>query len=322
MNTEDVKRRSVPIMITTNEFYFTSADGADRIYVKEWLPHEEPSAILIVAHGLGEHIGRYDAFAAYMAEYGVLVAGPDHPGHGRTAESPERLGFFAEENGWQTMVDNLHILQNMEQDAHPGVPVFLMGHGMGALLVRCCTMDYADRLRGAILCGCGDQPEHIIRTAQLLAAAEEKRFGPHHRSLALEKLLFGPFNRKFAPNHTKFDWFNRDEAAVNAFIYDPLTGFIPTVSAFRDLLQGMRKAQNRRNQAQVMPDLPIFILGGEMDPVGGGGRNVQKMVHALQDAGVRKLTVKLYADSRHDLLHELNRGQVYNDILTWLGNRL
>ncbi len=309
-------------MINTNEFYFTSADGAARVYVKEWLPHEEPSAVLIVGHGLGEHMDRYGEFANYMAEYGVLVAGPDHLGHGRTADDPERLGFFAEENGWQTMVDNLHILQDMEQEAHPGVPVFLMGQGMGALLVRCCTMDYSGGLRGVILCGCGDQPETLIRTAQVLAAAEEKRFGPHHRSLAVEKLLFGPFNRKFAPNHTKFDWLSRDESVVDAFIYDPLSGFVPTVSAFRDLLRGMAKAQNRRNQAQVMPDLPMFILGGEMDPVGGGGRNVQKMVHALQDAGVRKLTVKLYADSRHDLLHEPNRGQVYADILTWLGNRL
>lgn len=309
-------------MINTNEFYFTSADEAARVYVKEWLPHEEPSAVLIVAHGLGEHMDRYGEFANYMAEYGILVAGPDQPGHGRTAGDPEQLGFFAEKNGWQTMVDNLHILQVMEQEAHPGIPVFLMGYGMGALLVRCYTMDYCDELSGAILCGCGDQPETTIRTAQLLAAAEQKRFGPRHRSLAVEKLLFGPFNRKFAPNQTKFDWLSRDEDVVDDFIYDPLSGFIPTVSAFRDLLQGMHKAQNHRNQNRVMPNLPMFILGGEMDPVGNKGRNVQKMVHALQDAGVRKVTVKLYADARHDILHELNRGQVYSDILTWLGNRL
>ncbi len=309
-------------MINTNEFYFTSADGAARIYVKEWLPQEEPSAVLIFAHGLGSHSGRCADFAAFLAKYGVLVAAPDHLGHGKTAGAPEKLGFFTEENGWQILVDNLHILQTMEQEAHPGVPVFLMGQGMGALMVRCYTMDYCNELSGAILCGCGDQPETLIRAGKIMAAAEAKRFGPQHRSMGLERLLFGAFNRKFAPNRTKFDWLSRDEDEVNAFIYDPESGFIPTVSAFRDLLCGMAKAQNRRNQTKVMPNLPMFILSGEMDPMGNGGRNVQKMVHALQDAGVQKLTVKLYADDRHDLLHELNRGQIYSDILTWLGNRL
>lgn len=309
-------------MINTNEFYFTAADGTDRIYVKEWIPQDEPSAILIIAHGMGEHVERYSEFANFMAEYGVLTAGPDGLGHGRSVKDTDDLGFFAEENGWQQMVDNLHILQTMEQDARPGVPIFFFGYDMGAAMVRCYMMDYCDELSGAILCGTGDLPESAIRGAMALAAVEEKRFGPRHRSAALERLWYGSFNRKFAPNRTKFDWLTRDDAVVDAYSDDPCCSFVPTVSAFKDMFRGMLKAQNHRNQAKIMPNLPVFIFGGEMDPMGSDGKGIQKAAHAMRDAGVLKLTVKLYADGRHDMLHELNRGQVYSDILTWIGNRV
>lgn len=309
-------------MINTNEFYFTSADGASRVYVKEWLPQEEPSAILLISHGLGEHINRYSEFAAFMAEYGVLVAGADHPGHGKTASGAEDLGFFAEENGWKLLVDNLHILQQMEQDAHIGVPIFLLGHDMGARVVQNYMMDYCDELNGAILSAAGELKERQLRAALAVAAAEELQFGPRHRSVTLDRLFACTYNKRFAPTRTKFDWLTRDEAMVDSYCADPACGFLTTVSAYRDVLKGTLEVQNHRNLTQIMPNLPVFMFAGEMDPMGDRGRGMQKLAHALQDAGVRRLTVKLYADGRHNMLHERSREQVYSDILTWIGNRV
>ncbi len=309
-------------MSSTNEFYFTSADGAARVYVKEWLPEGEPCAILLISHGMAEHINRYDEFASFLTEYGVLVAGPDHLGHGRSVRSVDDLGFFAEKNGWQLLVENLNQLKIMEQEAHPGTPIFLLGHSMGSFIARTYMIDYGDDLAGVLLSGTGEMPTAALRAGQALAAAERRKYGARHRSATLDRLSFGGFNKAFAPNRTKFDWLTRDAAAVDAYCADPYCGFVFTVAAFQDLFGGLLKVQNRRNLAKILPGLPVLIFSGADDPVGANGRGVLKVAHALQDAGLKRVTVKLYADDRHEILNELNRGQVYADVLTWIENRL
>ena len=101
--------------MTTNEYYFTSANGIQRVFAKEWLPPEEPVAILLISHGMAEYIERYTEFASFLAEYGILVAGLDHCGHGKSVRTPDDLGFFAEEDGWNLLVENLHLLRVREE---------------------------------------------------------------------------------------------------------------------------------------------------------------------------------------------------------------
>ena len=144
----------------------------------------------------------------------------------------------------------------------------------------------------------------------------------HICSSRLNQLSFGSFNKKFAPNRTQNDWLSRDDAVVDAYSSDPYCGFVFTVAAFQDLFTGLSYIQNRRNLAKILPGLPVFLLSGSEDPVGNNGRGVQKVAHALLDAGVKNVTVKLYAGARHEALNEINRGQVYSDVLTWIENRL
>ena len=183
-------------------------------------------------------------------------------------------------------------------------------------------IDYGDDLAGVLLSGTGEMPTAALRAGQALAAAERRKYGARHRSATLDRLSFGGFNKAFAPNRTKFDWLTRDAAAVDAYCADPYCGFVFTVAAFQDLFGGLLKIQNRRNLAKILPGLPVLIFSGADDPVGANGRGVLKVAHALQDAGLKRVTVKLYADDRHEILNELNRGQVYADVLTWIENRL
>lgn len=309
-------------MVSTNEFYFTAHNGAARVHVREWLPETEPSAVLLIAHGMAEHIGRYDEFASFLADYGILVAGPDHLGHGKTAATPEEQGFFAERNGWQMLVDAMHQLQQIETDAHPGVPVFLFGHSMGSFVARTFMIDYGDDLAGVILSGTGDVSEPTLRVAQALAAAERRKHGPAYRSPLLDRLTTGAYNKSFAPARTPFDWLSRDPAVVDAYCADPDCGFTFTVAAFQDLFSGLLRIRNRRNLAKILPTMPVLMFAGAEDPVGDFGRGVQRVAHMLQDAGLRNVMVKLYAGDRHEVLNEPNRGQVYADVLTWIENRM
>ena len=305
-----------------NEFYFTSCNGQGKIFVREWIPPEETCAILLIAHGMAEHSNRYHEFASFLSEYGVLVAALDHCGHGKSVRNADDLGFFAEKDGWNLLVQNIHRLRTIEEEAHPHTPVFLLGHSMGSFLVRTYIMEHSEGLAGALLCGTGETPIPVIRAGKALAALERKKFGARHRSERLNRLSFGSFNKAFAPNRTNFDWLTRDDAIVDEYAADPYCGFIFTVSAFNDLFDGLLAIQNRRSLAKILPTLPIFLFSGAQDPVGNNGRGVQKVAHALLDAGVKNVTVKLYANGRHEILNELNRGQVYSDVLTWIENRL
>lgn len=306
----------------TNEFYFPSANGIQRVFAKEWLPEGEPLAILLLVHGMSEYSERYREFASFMSECGILVAALDLCGHGRSVRTPDDLGYFAETDGWNLLVENIHLLRQHEEQEHPDLPVFLLGHSMGSFLARTYIMTHGDGLSGVLLSGTGTVPDAAVRAGRLLAAAERKKFGDHHRSNRLQRMCMGAYNRAFAPNRTDFDWLTRDDAIVDAYCSDPYCGFTFTVAAFQDLFDGLSFIQNRRNLAKVLPSLPVFFFSGAEDPVGDRGRGVQKAAHALLDAGVRNVTVKLYAGARHEVFNEHNRGQVFSDVLTWIENRL
>ena len=95
------------------EFYFKSCTGQE-VYAKKWIREDrkEYKGVIQLVHGMQEHIGRYNEFANFLADCGYVVVGHDHLGHGNTAKSEEELGYFAKENGWSKLGEDVHILQN------------------------------------------------------------------------------------------------------------------------------------------------------------------------------------------------------------------
>ena len=110
-----------------NEFQFLSNDSRTRIHVIEWVPDEEPKAVLQLCHGMVEYIDRYDEFARYLAERGYYVVGHDHLGHGQSVQSKEHYGFFHETHGNQYVIGDIHRLRTMTQKKYPDVPYFMLG---------------------------------------------------------------------------------------------------------------------------------------------------------------------------------------------------
>ena len=112
-------------MAMNREFTFPSTDGATTLHAAEWLPSLPVRGIVQLVHGIAEHIGRYDAFASFLASQGYLVVGNDHLGHGKSAANKEQLGYCGEGDGWKTMVSDLHTLHGMIREKHPFLPYFL-----------------------------------------------------------------------------------------------------------------------------------------------------------------------------------------------------
>ena len=304
-----------------SEFSYRSSNKQTDIYGRRFDPDGEPKGVVQLAHGVGEHIGRYDDFARFLAENGYVVAGNDHLGHGKSVRDSSELGFFAEQGGWELVVEDMQRLHQRLAEEFPDKPLFLFGHSMGSFLTRTYIIRYRKGLSGVILCGTGQMQSAVVRGGKMLADMEVRRKGASYRSERLNNLAFGSYNDGISPVRTAADWLSRDEEAVDKYNADPLCGFVSSAGLFRDMMGGIAYNGKMRNLVRMKKDLPVFFISGAKDPVGENGRGVIRAYESFIRAGMRDASLKLYPDCRHELLNELNRRQVYQDVLDWINNR-
>lgn len=308
-------------MCETENFSFLSADGIHQIQCRLWLPACPPRGMVQIVHGVAEHMGRYEDTARFLTGHGFAVCGEDHLGHGRTA-SDGKFGYFGPKNGWSLLVRDIAQLRQRMGRRFPGIPYFILGHSMGSFLTRTYLIQYPGTVHGAILSGTGQEAPALVSMGQALSALLCRLKGPDYVSDLVYSLSLGNYNRPFRPNRTDSDWLSRDEASVDAFLADPLCGFHPTVGMFRDMLGGIRFIGAPRNAAKMDPATPVLFLSGDRDPVGSMGAGVQRVAKLFTDAGCRSLSVKLYPGARHEILNEINRREVWDDLLRWLEKNL
>ncbi len=297
---------------------FTHPADGGVLFVYQWLPPGQPKAVLQIAHGLAEHAGRYARLAQALTDAGYGVYANDHRGHGRTARTPEELGFFAEHDGWRKCVDDLWQLNRRLAGDHPGLPVFLLGHSMGSFMAQHFISEHGEALAGAVLSGSGGKPSPLAIAGRLIARIERLRLGARGRSGLLHAFSFGAFNKPFEPARTPFDWLSRDRAEVDKYVADPLCGFRASVQLWIDLLDALGEVTSAQRQARIPKRLPIYIIAGSRDPVSGNAKSLEPLLAAYRDAGLERVTHRFYADARHELFNETNREEVTRDLIAWL----
>lgn len=302
------------------EAFWLDASDDCRMYVHAWLPEAPPQAVVLLVHGMADHGGRYQRLGQALVAAGLALYAPDLRGHGHTAEGGV-LGHYADANGWNRVLDDLALLARHIRQAHPGAPLFLLGHSMGSYLVQGYLLHHSASVQGAILSGSNYQPALFYRAARQVARLERLRQGPRGRSAVIEWLSFGSFNNAFKPTRTAFDWLSRDPAEVDRYIADPLCGFRCTNQLWLDLLAGLAQISQPGNLAQIDRSLPLLIIGGTCDPVSQGKR-LTDLARALRRNGNRQVALTLYPDARHEVLNEINRAQVTADLLAWLHQAL
>jgi len=295
-------------------FTLATADGVS-LFVYRWLPDGPPKAVVQIAHGLAEHAVRYARVAEALTRAGYAVYADDHRGHGRTAQTPDDLGFFAERDGWQKCIDDLWLINRRIAADHPGVAIVLLGHSLGSFMVQYFISEHGDALAAAVLSASNGKPPAIAPIGLLLARLERLRLGQRGHSPVMQALFFGAFNKPFKPARTAFDWLSRDTAEVDKYIADPLCGFESTVQLYIDLLEGLRETAQPSRQARIPKDLPIYIFNGSRDPVSD---NIGQLIEAYRAAGIRQVVHKVYPDARHETLNETNRDAVTRDLIAWL----
>lgn len=310
-------------MKNTN-FELRGLDG-QRFACCSWVPDSEPRAIVQIAHGMGEHKGRYGDVAEALTTQGYAVYASDHRGHGGTMvdAQPGAMG----KDGWRLTLADMNYLAEYSMRVHPGLPTVLLGHSMGAALSQQYLYLYGQHLSAAVLSGSpGFSHPLQLMLLQFIARLESVRSGPDMQSPLLQGLLFGQNNKPFeaaTPNevHTGFEWLSKDGLAVDAYLDDPQCGFVLSPASLAQFFAGMRQAADERSVHAIKKRLPIYLLSGADDPVHNKERGLSKLLAAYRGARL-PVEYKLYPEGRHEMLNETNRVEVVAQLLDWLAANL
>ncbi len=301
--------------IIKKDAYYISSTAVNKIHCCIWQDDEkEYKGIFQIAHGVSEHIERYDEFARFLAGNGYIVCGNDHLGHGKSVDSLDDLGFFAEENGDVRMVDDMHILYNIMHKRYPELPYFLFGHSMGSFCARVYATAFYNELSGLILCGTGELPSAAVVLEEPVNYLC-KKLGA--RASIPASLLDKLTNIGIKDSRTDKDWLSRRTENVDSYIADPLCGNALKLGGLRDLLSLANTCCTDDWAFLIPPTLPILLVSGAKDPIGFNGKGVINVCDNLEDAG-HEPKVILYPGDRHEILNEDDRENVYKDILSFV----
>lgn len=271
-----------------------------------WLPEQAPKALLQIAHGMTEHIGRYEALAWALTERGVAVAGFDLRGHGRNPGDPGVASFG--EGGWEASIEDMHLFFGLLAERFPEVPHVMLGFSLGSFLLREYLGRYPEGIAGAAILGTGYQPGPVLSVMMAIVKGQVKKAGFDSTTDLVKQLSFGNYNQKFQPNRTIADWLCADNAELDAYLADPLCRSNISAGLFLQLLGSMKRTGSKNAYQGWNSDTPVLLLSGQDDPVGDSGKGVQAVRQRMEKAGIRSVTMQLLPGARHDLLHEGETG--------------
>lgn len=272
---------------TKTRFRYEGADGTGLAGFLWRDPDVQPRGVLQLAHGAGEHAGRYFGPLGPVVAAGWVIYTADHRGHGQTS-GMSQLGDFGP-GGAPAAVDDMAVLSRRARAEHPELPLVLMGHSMGAMFAQAYLLDHSGLIDALVLSG----------TA-----------GPGPR------MAGGP-NSVYANPRTDYDWLSRDAAEVDRYIADPFCGIQFTKASAASFAALRERALTPEALAGVTRGLPVYVFVGDEDPINQNLERLTPLVDAYRAAGL-DVTLKVYPGGRHEMLNETNRAEVVADLAAWI----
>lgn len=300
------------------KFTYPSADGSSDIAAYIYLPFtDEYKGILQIVHGMSEYFLRYETFCEFMAAKGYIVCGNDHLGHGYTAECDSALGYTAEKDGVDILASDVNTLSVIVKERFSELPHILIGHSMGSLIARYCIAVYPDITDSCIIVGTIG-PGNPVKLGKLVAKANKAIFGGYNRSKFIKKMIFGSYNKPFPKEEGTSAWVCSDQETLLKYKDDPLAGFTFTAQGYYDLFDLIEIVNTKKWAQSIDKEFPILLLSGRQDPCGDCGRGVVKVCEMLVAEGLTNVRCKIYPNSRHEILNDVEKKAVYADISSWV----
>jgi len=283
------------------EFDFTSSDGL-RIVCARWDSSGPVRGVIQIAHGMGEHMGRYAETIAALTSAGLTVYANDHRGHGRTAPDKPHLGDFGE-GGFDLLVEDMARLSRIAKEDNPDKPFILLGHSMGSFAAQQYVLDRSREIDALVLSGSGTL-DGLTKLATSTPPVSDV------------------LNQNFEPARTPFDWLSRDPVIVDAFINDPLCFPALAPKSFASFLAAAPRLADPSNLRAIRDDLPIYLFSGSADPLSQQLEGLHQLIHRYEDAGLYDISHDFYEGGRHEMLNEINRVEVRERLLQWIASTI
>ncbi|MBQ8885137.1 MAG: alpha/beta fold hydrolase [Clostridia bacterium] len=305
-------------MIESENFKIRSDYGEVELFCKAYLPEggvKEAKGIVEIVHGMCEHIARYDGFMRYLAENGYIAAAHDLRGHGESVKSDEELGYFGDKTG-EAVVNDVFKVTKALKERYQNLPVVLLGHSMGAMIVRVFLQEHDKEIEGLIVSG--SPSKNALAGAGIALDKTIGLFrGERHRSKMMAALATGNGDKNF-PGEGKNAWLTRDKSVVDAYNADKKCGFVFTCNGFENLLRLMKNTYDKKRYRVQNPNLPIFFISGSNDPIMISEDKWVAAQNDLRDAGYQNVSGRLYHEMRHEVLNELKKEEVYADVKAFI----
>ncbi len=264
---------------------------------------------------MAEHSQRYTDFANFLAEKGIAVYISDHRGHGKTISNYADYGVWKNKDEWWRMIGDQKQLKDIATSENQNLPFFVMGHSMGSFLARTFITKYSTEISGVIISGTGTNPTAIVGIGKFIADVACTFCGYRSKANLLDKMSFGGFNKGFS---APYQWLSRDYNEVLKYRNDNLCGGVFSNSFYRGFFRGLLYMNKKSSGTLINKNLNMYFISGEDDPVGNMGRGVVKAVEYYEKQNIGRIKTKLYHKARHELLNEINKSEVYEDIYNWL----
>jgi alpha-beta hydrolase superfamily lysophospholipase len=252
-----------------------------------------------------------------MAARGIHIYAHDHRGHGATTAPDARPGIFAASEGAAKVLTDCTSIHDMIGERHPGLPVIAFGHSMGGLICLNFVLRYPERVAAAAIWNANFSAGILGHVAKAILAWERMRLGSDVPSRILPKLTFEAWGKSIPGAQTPSDWLSRDADEVAKYVADPLCGWDASIGMWRDVFDFIFFGANDANFAKVSKDMPFNLVGGEKDPATAGGKAVTSLANRMVKLGFSDVASKVYAETRHESLNEINRDTVMEDFASW-----
>lgn len=313
----------------SSTFNFTDQDKIE-IFVYKWEPETAPKAAVQVLHGVAEHAGRYARLAEVLCKEGYICYANDARGHGLTAGDLTEATLKGHAgvlgpSGWQGVVNDAHELSIIIKKENPNIPLFLIGHSWGAFLATDYIQEWGNEIKGCILSGTRGKASGVfIKGGKLIVKGEMKKLGPTEPSQKMHDMNFIDNNQAWQKDEgaTGYEWLSRDKEEVQKYIDDPWCGFVSPASIWLEILKGFEKIYDSKNEQKIPKDLPVLFISGALCPIGKKTKLVQANIKRYKVNEMKDVTYNFYKDARHELFNEINREEVFKDVINWLDSHL
>ena len=278
--------------------------------------NDEINGIVHISHGMAEHVGRYQWLISKFNDAGYHVYAANHRGHGSWIEAGHRRGYFSDKNGWKLVTEDLRNNITAAQKKHPELKQFLIGHSMGSWIALSVVQSNID-LDGLILSGSAKIDSFSILIQSNLVNLIFYLKGKYHESLLIHKVTMQKFNSFFKPNNTPNDWISSDRESVDQYTKDPLCGFVVTIGLWKDTVDGLKQIFLKDRYKNVNNNLPIYVISGDMDPVGANGKLAKKLFNFLNSI-FKNVSFDLISNARHEVFTESNKEANFDKVLSFM----